>query len=68
MQETQVIQEVTFTTGAKPQVEVQPMEHIIISSETMTIIHPIKQPTMDPQMPLNKGEECGALSAQDNSH
>ena len=68
IQDTRVTQEAHSTTGAKPQVEVQPMEHIIISSETMTIIHPIKHPTMDPQMPLNKGEECGALSAQDNSH
>ena len=68
MQETQVFQEATFTTGAKPQVEVQPMELIIISSVTMTIIQTIKHPTMDPQMPLNKGEECGALSAQDLSH
>ena len=68
MQETRVIQEATLTTGAKPQIEVQPMEHTIISSETVTIIQPIKHPTMDPQMPLNKGEECGALSAQDLSH
>ena len=67
MQETQVIQEATFTTGAKPQVEVQAMEDHIINSETTTIIQHIKHPTEDLQT-LDKGEECGALSALVHIH
>lgn len=62
MQDTQVTQEAPSTTGAKPQVEVQAMEDLI-SSETTTIIQPIKHPTETLQTTLDKGEECGALSA-----
>ena len=67
IQDTQVSQEAHSTTGAKPQVEVQAMEVHIINSETTTIIQPIKHPTEDLQT-LDKGEECGALSALVHIH
>ena len=66
MQETQVFQEATFTTGAKPQVEVQAntevqaMEVTIISLGMTTITQPIKHPTIL-QITPNKVDQCGVL-------
>ena len=67
MQDTQDTQEAPSTTGAKPQVEAQVMEDPITNSETTTIIQHIKHPTEDLQT-LDKGEECGALSALVHTH